>query len=182
MKPYFFLSAFVFLVEGGLEAQNYNALPPTPSESPSVTIPADVVSLLLGKSDYLNRNPNPSVFDCSVLLNKTWTYSNAQMFLVCGEAETACIRYGIIQQTLLTQQQEKSSNEGNTKGFSTESLKSALSACRAEVEFKLMGCATALQSVGDSNSLINQSGFAGPTASQQMKNSSSTKSSNSTKK
>ncbi len=162
MKHYFFLGALCFLCNGNLEAQNYSGTK-TPSQSPSVALPAEVASVVLGSSNYLNPNAGSRIFDCSALLNRSWAYSNAQMVLVCGEAETACIRYGMLQQTLLNQQQAAA--QGQQGGFPMEALNSAIELCRTEVQFKIVGCAVSLESLSGSNaSLLNKSGFEASTA------------------
>jgi|GEM_PF-6310431 len=166
MKYYFFLSALCLLCNGKIEAQGYaTSSPSTPSQSPTIMLPSTIDSSLLGTSNYITPNAKARVFTCDALLNRNWTYSNAQMVLVCGEAETACVRYGMLQQTVLKQQQE-----GITQGdgFVMDALQSATEVCRKEVQFKLMGCAVSLQALGSSNtSLLNQSGFEPPSATPQ---------------
>lgn len=156
MKAFLLLSVFFFVFEGYAQAQGYTTAPPPSSQSPTIRLPEKVAEMLNSNSNYLNPNTNSRIFDCPALLNRSWTYSNAQMVLVCGEAETACVRYGLLQQTLLLQQQKGN----NQDGFSIEALKKALAICRQEVDFKMMGCAVVLNAGNESSSLLNQSGFA----------------------
>lgn len=161
MKHYFFLGALCLLCSEKVGAQGTTS-PPAPSESPTIMLPSNMASSLLGTSNYINPNANGRVFTCDALLNRNWTYSNAQMVLVCGEAETACVRYGMLQQTILKQEQ------AGVEGFDINALKSATKVCREEVIFKLMGCAVSLQALGNSNtSLLNQSGFEPPASTPQ---------------
>lgn len=166
MKYYFFLGALCLFCNEKVAAQGYTTpAPPTPSESPTIVLPSNMVSSLLATSNYITPNASGKRFTCDALLNRNWTYSNAQMVLVCGEAETACVRYGMLQQTILRQQQE---GTAQGEGFAMDALRSAAETCRKEVQFKLMGCAVSLQALNNANtSLLNQSGFEPPASTPQ---------------
>jgi hypothetical protein len=106
MKPYLFLISLGFIFENSTayseDFTSFYAQPDnpqskistTPVEDPAVPFEAKYMRQLGG---YQAAQAANGKLSCSILLNKQWTYPDAQVTPNCYDAETGCVRYLMVQ-------------------------------------------------------------------------------------
>jgi hypothetical protein len=127
-----------------------------PSFSPSVHIPPGLANTVFsGSSDNAKQEVN-----CYTILYDTPGYQNAQAQGACYEAQTACVRLGLIQQFLQPQKTAHFSQLYPGGAFSKAELTKHLQATITDVKVKLLGCVLAAAASIITDSVIDQAGFA----------------------
>lgn len=127
MKPYFLLTILCFLFENQ---------PVFSQASPFVELSRAAAIALFGVGQ-------KRVLNCSTLVNKSWAYPSAQVVPFCNEAETSCLRYGLMEEKM-----------AKAKGATFERVKKDFFLARDDVMLKLRGCQLALEaSVTDPSAL-----------------------------
>lgn len=136
MKSYFFLSILCLLFE------NQAVLSQSSYPTPSFALSREAASQLFGGG-------SKGILNCTTLLNKDWAYPNGQVVPFCNEAETSCLRYGLIAEKLT-----------NATGNTLERVKRQQSLAWDDVSLKLRGCQLALEaSLSNANFLPGTTGF-----------------------
>ncbi len=139
MKSYFFLALFFFLYE----SQSAFAQANFPLAKPFVTFSPKASRELFGIG-----NPR-KILNCPILMAQQWAYSNAQVVSFCNDAQTSCVRLGLLEQKLK-----------NPVGFDMEKLKKDYFLTVNDVQLKLRGCQLAIEStVTGSSSVVEGAGF-----------------------
>jgi hypothetical protein len=129
-----------------------------PSFSPSVRVPPG-----LSNTVFSGGGGNPKqIIDCYTVLYDTPGYQNAQAQGACYEAQTACVRLGLIQQFMQPQKKAQFSQLYPGGSFSEAELKTHVQATLLDVKVKLMGCVLAAAASVTTDSVIDQAGFAPP--------------------
>lgn len=115
-------------------------------DMPYVEFSPEVASLLFG-----SKNPsNPKgVLDCKVLVAHSWPYPNSQVTPICTDAEIACLRYGLLSESLKI-----------AKGAKLERLKKDFALSHSDVYLRLRGCQLAIEAtMSQTFSLVEAAGF-----------------------
>jgi hypothetical protein len=138
MKPYFFLSAFCFLVGNSPAFSAVGNQQPVSPDPPFVVFPKKLAVRLFGTG-------SNGIMDCALLLSHNWPYPNAQVTGPCNDAETSCLTYGLIRQ--------KNRREGN--------LGAELAVAARDAQLRLTGCQLAIEAtMSNTNSLGESAGYA----------------------
>jgi len=132
MKPYFFLSVLCFLFKSDAIASPM---------SPSFEFSRNVATQLYGAG-------RKGVLNCDVLINKQWSYPNAGVTSFCNEAQTSCLRLGLVEQAL-----KKPSKD-------IERLKKDYALALNHLEMSLSGCYLAIEAtISNAQSIDKAAGF-----------------------
>lgn len=134
-----------------------------PSYSPSIQIPDG-----LGATVFSGGGGDPKKkINCYTVLYEMPGYQNAQAQGACYEAQTACVRLGLIQQFLQQEKKTQFSQLYPGGEFSQAELKSHVDSTLVDVKIKLMGCVLAASASIVTDSVIDQAGFVPPAEDKQ---------------
>lgn len=146
-----------FLIMTEIKAETPGGLPV--SVGPSVKLPSGLYYSILGSTGA--ENPE-KILDCYLVLNGLVGYTNAQSQASCFEAQTACIRLGLIQQFMDVHKNMVLQQRFPGTPFDRVQLQSQFKAAYADTKLKLVGCALAAAAGLITDSLIEQAGFLPP--------------------
>ncbi len=136
MKPSFFFPLLCFL---------FQIQPVFSDTSPTAQFSREVARQVFGVG-----NPK-SILNCSILLNKTWAYPNAQATSFCNDAETSFVRYCLVEQKIK-----------HPQGADMDKLKHTYALARQDTILKLEGCVLAIEAtISGNTSVLEGSGFNG---------------------
>ena len=135
-----------------------------PSFSPSIQIPQGLSSTIFyGGDKELER------INCYTVLYNMPGYQNAQAQGACYEAQTACLRLGLLQQFLQKQKRNQFTQLYPGGSFSEKELKEHLRTTVVNAKVKLLGCVLAAAASLVEDSVIDQAGFVPPDANKSQK-------------
>lgn len=139
MKLLFFMSTLCFFLT------NTVAIAQNSDRGPSVPFSPDIAFLLFGSAN--PSNPRKEL-NCDVLVAHSWPFPNAQVSNICSDAETACIRYGLIHKSLKL-----------ASGAEADGLKKVFNFSYTDTALKLRGCQLAIELTVNNNSLVEAAGY-----------------------
>lgn len=135
MKLLFSMSVLCFFLTNSV------AIAQNPTGGPSIPLSPDIALLLFGS---INPSNPRKELNCEALVAYSWPFPN----VLCSDAETACIRYGLIRQSLKI-----------AKGAQAEGLKKDFNLSYSDVALRLRGCHLAIELTLDNNNLVEAAGF-----------------------
>jgi hypothetical protein len=139
MKFLFFMSTLCFFLTSPVAiAQNSTG-------GPSIPLSPHIALLLFGS---INPSNPRKELNCEALVAHSWPFPNAQVSNICSDAETACIRYGLIRKSLKV-----------AKGAQAEGLKKDFSLSYSDVALRLRGCQLAIELTVNNNNLVEAAGY-----------------------
>ncbi len=123
MKLYFsFLALYSLLLVDRAMSQS----------TPAVEFSSQTATQILGAG---GLSKTKRILNCTTLLNKDWGYPNAQVTGFCYDAETACLRYGLIISAI----------KYGVGEAHLENLKKDLALAVNDVALRLRGCQLAIE-------------------------------------
>lgn len=129
------------------------------SVGPSIKLPSGLVYSVFGG----NAQENPgNVLNCYLVMNSVIGYANAQAQGSCYEAQTACIRLGLLQQFMDVGKNATLQDRYPGTTFDKKQLQALFKTSYVDAKLKLMGCAVAAAASLIADSLVDQAGFEPP--------------------
>ena len=143
MKPYFFLVTLCFLMDSQVTFSQTTVTNP----NSELYYPAIELSRKLAEQIFVEK---PQKFlNCPILFDNSWDYPNGSSIALCDDAQTACLRYGLLIQKMKT-----------AKGKLLEELKKTLVLEKDEVKIRLRGCQLILEAtISGEKSLTEAAGY-----------------------
>jgi len=134
MRSCFFFTLFYFLFGNHLVYCQ---------STPAVELSEKTAVQILGATGLTRAK---RTLNCTTLLNKDWAYPNAQVTGFCYDAETACLRYGLIIQAI---------KNGKGEAELTR-LKQDFALAVNDVALRLRGCQLAIEASVSSPDFLRQ--------------------------